>query len=284
VTGALLGVAGLLFLSLAAVRVPAWRGNGGLPVAGLALVVPLAAVRIEGELLPTEVLAGLALLLVAGLWRPREPTVAGRIVSSVPGAALLALGSDGVAVVVVLVAVPVLTAALTIFESGHDYEHGLAPMCAAIAGGGAFLTVPDTEHVALIAGAGVVVGLAVVIAPRLALGMSGPLWAGAFVWAVAIDGTGRAAAVVGALGALGLLIIDPAVRSNVRIHRGLLTYLPVRGPRSQVLATAAIQTALAVFTARVAGLRTDVQMAVVLTVVAWMVVGIGLGQRARSLT
>ena len=69
-----------------------------------------------------------------------------------------------------MVVVPIVSTAIATFEAGHDYEHGLATMCAAIATGGAFLTVPDTEHVALLAGAGTVVGVLVLLEPRLALG------------------------------------------------------------------------------------------------------------------
>ena len=78
-----------------------------------------------------------------------------------PGAAILAIGVDGVAFLLIVVVVPIVSTAIATFEAGHDYEHGLATMCAAIATGGAFLTVPDTEHVALLAGAGTVVGVLV---------------------------------------------------------------------------------------------------------------------------
>ena len=262
--------------------VPRWR-FGGIPIGGVLLIIPLLIVESDGQRMGSLGFAGIAALVVGGLVIPRHLTPLAHGAAAVPGAALLAFDTSGPSVAVILILTPIVVTAVADFEDGHDHEHGLSLMCAAIAGGGAFLTLPDTEHIALIAGAGVAVGLYVFVEPRLTLGLSRGLWVGGFMWALATDGVGRAASVVGALGALGLLMIDPAVRSNIQLHRGLLTYLPTVGVRRQLVMVAIVQTVVAIFTARVAGLRFDVIAASVLTLAAWAVVGAVLARRATSM-
>ena len=177
----------------------------------------------------------------------------------------------------------VVVVAVAMFEGGHDYEYSLSPMCAAIAGGGAFLSLPDTEHIAVVAGAGVAVGLLVLAEPRLTLGASRAVWAGAFLWVVVVDGVGRVTGVIGGIGALGLLLIDPAVRSNLAVNRGLLTYLPSIGIRQQLILVATIQTGIALFSSRVAGFREDAAQAMVLVLAVWAITGTLLAHRARSM-
>ena len=283
VTGATVGgVLAVLAMGIAR-YVPRWRGSAQIPLGGLLLTVPLVVVTFAGSAVGPSTTAGLSVLLITGYAIPRHLPPLVRGAASVPGAAILAIGVDGVAFLLIVVVVPIVSTAIATFEAGHDYEHGLATMCAAIATGGAFLTVPDTEHVALLAGAGTVVGVLVLLEPRLALGGSSLAFTGAFVWAVSIDGAARATSVVGALGALGLLAIDPAVRLNVSLYRGLLTYLPTIGARRQLVVTAGIQTVLAVFIARIAGIGSDVTLAIVLALGAWTVVGVALGKRASQL-
>lgn len=271
-TGAVLAMALGAALLGASIWVPRWAGRC-IPLAGVVLVAPLVIVESDGRVLSLLGLGGLGALLIAGFSVPADRPIVWHGAATVPGALMLGLDGVGATAALVFVGVPVGAAAIRMFERGHDYEHGLAAIAAAIAGGGAFLTVPDTEHIALIAGAGVAVGVLVIAVPRFGLGGSGPVWLGAFLWAVAVDGSARVAGIVGALGALGVLVIDPLVRSNLRLHRGLLTYIPISPERLHVVSVAALQTAIAVFTSRVAGLRVDVAMALGLTAIAWAVVG-----------
>lgn len=280
-TGAALGAVALAVLVALSRFIPSWRGNSGIPIAGLVLSLPMLVVD-SGVRPSATALLGLALLVLAGAWPLESRELPVRVVASIPGTALLTVGTPSDAAVLVALGVPVLVAALTVFEEGHDYEPGLAGMCAAIAGGGAFLTVPDTEHMALIAGAGVAVGVATFAVPKVGLGLSGPVWVGAFLWAVAIDGEARMRAIVGAVGALALLAIDPAVRTHVRIRRGLLTYLPAQSERHHLVMIAVAQTVLAVFSARVAGFAGDVTLAIVLVLAAWSGAGWLLVSRARA--
>ena len=279
---ALGGILGALAIGVGQ-AVPRWRGSVGIPLGGLALALPLAIVATGDQSLPTTVLAGLGMLLVTGFLVPRraQPLVHGA--ASIPGAVVLAIGTEEIALLLVVMITPILVTAVAMFGDGHDYEHGLATICAAIAGGGAFLTVPDTEHAAVLAGAGAAVGLVVFVQPRLALQGSAMVWCGAFVWTVAVDGAPRATSIVGALGALGVLAIDPAVRSYISIHRGLLTYLPTQGDRSHLIITAFIQTTIAMITARIAGLSTNMMVAIAITVGTWALVGAGLTYRAKAL-
>ena len=193
-----------------------------IPIAGLLLVSPVAVVVIDGARWSTEALIGLAVLVGTGLVVPEHypPFVKGA--ASIPGAAVLSIGTDNRTAVFLLVGIPVLSTAVARFEDGHDYEHGLSAMCAAIAGGGVFLTVPDTENTALLAGAGIVVGLLVLAEPRLTLGWSRYTWAGAFFLALAVDGAPRTTATIGGIAALGLILIDPVVRAITKVGRGLL--------------------------------------------------------------
>lgn len=279
-TGAAIGAVLMVLGTVLAGRLPA-RRLWGIPISGVAMAVPVAIVTTDAAPLGALGIGGLALLLLAGAVLPANRPALVHGAASIPGAALLAAAADGWGIVLVIVGVPILVVAASRFEGGHRQLPGLSGVVAAIATGGAFLTVPDTEHVALMAGGAIVVGLATFVRPKLTLGASGAVWAGAFVWSVAIDGSGRAAGIVGALGALGLLVLDPAVRVNLHVDRGLVMYLPAPSARARLVQVAAIQIALSLFASRVAGLRMDVIMALVLTVVAWVTVGLLLGRYAQ---
>ena len=280
ITGAALGLALGTFALVFGSTIKRWTGRG-IPLAGLALAVPLLLVSTGGPGFTPLGYAGFGALVVAGIALRSDFPALVHGAAAIPGATLLAFDNGGPAAAVILLGVPIGVVALSRFDSAHDYEHGLAPMCAAIAGGGAFLTLPDTEHIAVIAGAGVAVGTLVFLVPRFAMGGSRGVWLGAFFWAVATDGVGRTSGLVGAIGVIGLLVIDPVVRTNISLHRGILTYLPASNERMQIIVVAIIQTTLALFIARLASLRTDVNSALLLTIGAWVFVGGLLGLYAQ---
>ncbi len=282
-TGAAVGAAVVGVGSFLISRLRA-RRPWGAPVAGLAMAVPIALVATDGASLGLLGTAGLFLLLLSGVLVPGSRPALVHGLAAIPGASLMAFSTEGWGLVLVIVGAPIVVVAVASFESGHREQPALSAMGAAIAAGGAFLTVPDTEHVSLLAGAAVVVGLGALVHPPLTLGASGPVWAGAFMWSVAIDGSPRTTGIVGALGALGLLVVDPAVRVNLTIDRGLAMYLPATAPMSRLVQFAALQTALALFTSRIAGLRMDVLVAIALTVVAWSVAAYLLGRNARAIS
>ena len=282
ITGAVVaGALGVVAIG-ASLLIPRFRIARLIPFGGLLLAVPLLIVNTDARDLPTLAYVGFGLLAVAGAAVPFRMSSLVHGAAAIPGAALLAVDVPDPGRGLMLL-IPLLVVATHRFEEGHDYEPGITTMCATIAGGGAFLTVPDTEHMALVAGAGVAVGLLVLADPRLALHMSRSVWVGAFVFSVALDGVGRATGVIGAIGALGLLLIDPVVRTNLSVHRGLLTYLPTSGARQQILAVAAIQTVLALFASRVAGLQMDPAIAIVLIAISSAATGFVLARRAESM-
>ncbi len=72
------------------------------------------------------------------------------------------------------------------------------------------------------------------------------------------------------------------MRTNVRIRRGLLTYLPAQSERHHLVMIAMAQTVLAVFSARVAGFAGNASLAIVLVVAVWSGAGWLLVSRARA--
>ncbi len=279
ITGAVVAAIAI-FIGLALARRMGWLAIA--PIAGFVLALPLAVVTTDAQPQAMWGLAGLVALVVTGRVVPDSLAPALKGLASLPGAVLLSITQPLGTGAIIVLGVPLLVAAVARFEDGHDYEHGLSAICAAVAGGGAFLTVPDTEHTALLAGAGVIVGVLVIAQPGVTLGSSMFVWAGAFLWAVAIDGEPRTTGLIGAIGALGLLLIDPITRAFVPVVRGLLTYLPTTGDRNQVLAVAGLQTGIALIASRIAGLQESVAVAVVILLVTFIAVSVGLVRLSKG--
>ncbi|CAN5619442.1 hypothetical protein BH20ACT2_BH20ACT2_08670 [soil metagenome] len=130
---------------------------------------------------------------------------------------------------------------------------GLAPVLVAISAAGIYLTVPDTEVSVVVLGAALPVAFTGWPWPASRLGGVGGLLAVGLLAATAlVGGTARPGAVVGALGCLGLLALEPVARLLAGGH-GPFDRL---GRRSSLVGSVAVLHAVVVLVAsRVAGLR-----------------------------
>lgn len=195
-----------------------------VPVAGPAGALATTWV-LAGEPWVDPTLAVAVLVLAAGglaLDRfPRRPLIAA--LPLVAGALLLAFGSGAPAAGWIRATIVASTlaggAAVVSFESRWRAT-GIGPGLLFGTVVGAYLCVPDTEAVLVLLGA---------LTPVLLLGWPlrwGSLGAGGafalcglLAWAVAVGGEPRAASIVGATAALGVLVVEPVVRSaTVRLR------------------------------------------------------------------
>ena len=133
-------------------------------------------------------------------------------------------------------------------------RQGLAVPLLAVSAAGVYLTVPDVEAAVVVGGAAL---------PRVLLGWPVPFWrahpppslgllgalaaAGLLVWTVASGGAARPGSVVGGLGCLGVLAVEPLARLLDRRHRS-----PLAGERAGWIALA-VQLLLVGVAARVVG-------------------------------
>ena len=146
-----------------------------------------------------------------------------------------------------------------------DGRRGAPWLLFAIAAGGVYLAVPDTELARVMLGVAVPFILLSVPSPLCSFGPAGSTaMAGLFTWVVVVGGRGRPGSVVGGLVAIGLLVAEPLGRRLVgglseRSRRG------VRGRRAGpvdqnrdswitiVAVAAAAQLAIALYASRVVG-------------------------------
>lgn len=142
--------------------------------------------------------------------------------------------------------------------------------------GGAYSTLPDTEHVLVLLG--VALPFAAVAVPR-AWEAVGTIGAGAittwFAWVVWIDGRGRPGAMVGAVAALAILVAEPIARRIPGLPARLARQVPRRVPPPVVLATlVAIQSVLALVAGRIAGFEESPLTALLLAIPVLLVAGV----------
>lgn len=127
------------------------------------------------------------------------------------------------------------------------------PVLLAVSVVGVYYTVPDTREALVMLGA--VIPLLLLAWPRrlVSLGAGGAMAAtGLLVWVVATGGFGRQSSIVGGMGCLGLLVVEPLARV---IHRG---WSPLDHVRHRLLAAplvAGVHLVLVYVSSRVAGLR-----------------------------
>ncbi|MFO7280056.1 MAG: hypothetical protein C0P77_006580 [Thermoanaerobacterales bacterium] len=277
-----------------------WAALGAAVVAAVALAlrrrVPLAGVVVAGaavaaldrHVLPVDdqVVLALALLAAGGYLADRWAL---HLVAAVPGALVLAaaLPTDPGWVRPVVVATTVVGGAAAAdldraagrgasrAGAGVQPAPGVGPVLVAVTVAGVYLTVPDTEMATVLLGAAL---------PAAALGWpfawgrlggGGALATVAVVaWTVALDGRGRLGSVVGGVACLGLLALEPVLR-----RLGALR--PARGVRD-ALVLVAVHAVLVAWCSRVAGLRTDVEPALVLALAGHAVAGAALVAAARA--
>lgn len=207
--GYLAGLIGLFLLGgwAALRRRPA--AGGGLFVVAAVLVALHSTHRV-----PLELLTGLLLLAIAALIPTSSLAMA--MLTAVPGAT--ALGAAFVTapraelVVVVVVAAAILAPLVAAYDE-HDHDSATGVPLLALSMIGVFLTVPDTDVVVVVAAAAAPF---LVAGPPLRLARLGRPGAqagtGLVIWAVAIGGEARSAALIAGIAVLGLLVLVPVVR------------------------------------------------------------------------
>lgn len=210
--------------------------------------------------LPDELLVGLALLFAGGQLaaRVRFPGVAG-FVLAVPGAALVARSYDflGAGWVPWLIFFgTVLGAPLAADLDRRAARLGLGPVLLLVTVGGLYATVPDTELSRALLGAAIPVALLGWPLRAARIGAGGAAMAVALLlWVAAIDGWYRPGSIVGAAGALGLLVSEPVGRWLARGRvPGLARNLPTR---VLGLVIVGAQVVLALYASRIAGFESD---------------------------
>jgi hypothetical protein len=239
-----------------------WEGAGVVTTVG-ALIGVAAVFRV-----PVELVAGVAVLGVAGLVAARSSRVVG-VAVAVPGAALVALavGETSPAspdwVRIVAGSAAGVTALLS--RDFDETSPRLTGVCLAVAAVGVYATVPDTEAArALVGAAGVsaLLGLASDLRPS-PVGSSAV--AGVIAWNVGVGGWPRPGAVVGGVACVGVLALGPLLRW-------------VRTPPASIVA---VHVVLVAIVARVAGLRERAVAAAVIAALAYLgatLVLLGTGQ------
>ena len=282
-TGAAFGVTAGVVVAIAATV-----GRRILPWAGLAFGV--AAVLAVDRRFTVEpgFAAGLGLLAVGG-WAVGRGGALVRAAAAVPGAAVFALATDldePSWAVPTIVAVSVLGGASTAAFDDRFGRRGLPPWLLAVTALGAYLTTPDTEHTAILLGAALPVALLGWPRVMARLGVGGSFLATAMLaWGVVLDGRGRDGAVVGGLACLGVFVVEPVVRAvrgpvggagaGVEPHpgggtdtgTGPDTAAGVDVPVRHTLVVGGVHVVVVALCSRVAGLRTSLTGAVVISAV-----------------
>jgi len=238
---------------------------------------------------PGQLLAGLALLVLAGemAYRTPNPKVFGCILG-IPGAVLVGTATDfrGPGWIAPLVIVATIVGGTFAAEVDRRAARlGLGPVLWLVTVFGVYVTVPDTELIRPLVG--VALPLAVAGWPLRAarIGPGGvAAGVGLLMWVAGIEGYGRPGSIVGASGALGLLLVEPVGRRFlVRRVTPWARRLSVGGFE---LGFVAAHMAVVAYATRVAGFADDGGPATMLLVpglVAGAVVGgwFGLSKRVR---
>jgi hypothetical protein len=249
---------------------------GGLVAAG-ALVYALQETRPTE--VPDEVLIGVGLLAVASLVTFGNQILPLHAIAALPGALLVGSSLPGVpfdwtqpfVVVAIVVAAPLVVD----FDRAFARTAWAGPLIA-VSAFGVWACVPDAERsIPLVAAT---LPLLVLAWPR-PLATLGPPGAyalvGLFVWIAAVEGRGRAGSIIGAVGCLGVLLVEPLVRRMIPLggrrmksSRGELTTARV--------ATGVLHVGVVFVCARVAGFRSSASEAAMITAVTLIAAAIVL--------
>lgn len=305
--------------------VVALRGGGGParhPWAGLAFAGAALVGLAQRSLAEGDLLAGLVVLTLGAV--VAERLLNGRPVSdlqrraievalSLPGAVLVAWSADGRGpgwVPPALVAVVVVGSALVADVDRRSQvapdtpgplglsAAGLVPVLLAVTVFGVWVTVPETEHVVVLAGVTLPVALLGWPRPLASLGRVGTSLVTALVgWTVAVDGADRPGAVIGGFACLGILAIEPATRRALALRGNGAAEAPGDpdgegadpGPdvRRSLVVLAGLHVVVVAVCARVAGLETSAVTAFLLSVVVYAVAAVAVARtpvldRART--
>jgi hypothetical protein len=241
-------------------------------LAGFALVAAgLVALDWSGprSLLTDRLVGGLVLMglgpaLAAILLPPRPMARVVAALAAVPGAVVVAQAAalynrfDWIEPFVVVTAV--VGGALVRDFDVANARVGLAPLLVAVSALGIYSTSPDTEQILVVVGVAVPVVFAGWPKVLAAIGPGAYALTGLIAWAGAVGGRGRPGAVVGALGCLGIFLVEPVVR---RAWRGRARR-PDGWSSLVRLLVVTIHVAGVLLVARVAGLEQSATRAVVL--------------------
>ncbi len=207
VTGYLVGIVALLAVAF-------WWvfARRPIPAAGIAIALGSAAAIDRVYDAPVELLAGLGLLVLAGLI-PVESDIA-VMALTIPGAALIGytyVDAGQPELIVLVTAGTVLFGALVArYDSPAT---GDATTLLVIAYLGVLIIVPDTDIAIVIAAVALPMAAAGFPARIAHVGRSGALAAtGLLMWTIASGAAARTAALIVGVAALGILIADPLVR------------------------------------------------------------------------
>lgn len=277
--------AGLVALAIGVLVQAAPRAVGvrRVPRAGGVLVAAAACAALaERGLLPSGLVPALVLLSIGGA-AARSP---GRRVGAVllaPGSVLLAAATGGRHA-----PFPQLVAAAIASGGGWlaaDFDahmrRGPGPVLFAVSAYAAYAVVPETDAALTLVGAALPPALLGWPASLDGLGTTGAFAAcGVLGWAVGHGGAARPSALVGGVGALGLLALEPFVRALARRRASPLDALPPG--RALVPVATACHAAVVLVTARLAGTRRATWAALAVAVVgATVAVRLGLGVLRR---
>jgi hypothetical protein len=245
--------------------------EGPPPVGAVALLLAVGVGFGASAGLPGLLLAALLLAALTGAIAEvlRWPPVAAAPLAVPTALLVVAAAPDGVPAwaSVVAGAGVVVTGGLLADVDRRWRERGLVPPLLAVTAGGVLLTVPDTEHAAVLAGAAAVLGLCGWPVPLASLGLPGAfVAAGTVAWVALQGGVGRPASVVGALACWGLLAVGPLVDRGTRTRR------------SSMLTPVVVHAAVVVAVARLAGRGTSVVVAAVLAA-GFLAAGAGIWRR-----
>jgi hypothetical protein len=223
------------------------RNQYAIPIAGI-LIASAAALALSSiRPIPSLLLLGLALLALAGLVSStRKHQVAWGIALALPGAYLVALMSDipGRPWVSWLVLGAIVLGSAFATDFDKRYKTGRAALFLAMTIGGVFLTVPDTEEILVLLGAALPVLVLAWPRPLVRFGFGIFPLVGILIWAITWGGRGREGSIVGAVGCLGVLLVEP-----------LASLIGRRTVRLPGLEIAALHLMLVLIGARIAGLR-----------------------------
>jgi hypothetical protein len=272
-TGFLWGGAALGVGLFAALLWSRWKRTSA-PIVGLLVAAAAWWAMPATPGTPDALWQGLVMLAAAGAFYPwtRKVDLLPAVLA-VPGAWWITRvaevpGSEWV--LWLLFAMIVVGAPLT---ASFDRQHPtFGTVLFALAVGGSFLTLPDTELILVYVGA--VVPLVFLSWPKnlARLGAIGAYPAvGLLAWVIAWGGRGRETAVIGAAASLGLLVVEPAARWVSRRSLTLLDRLPKTA--GEPVVAGLIDVSVVFVASRVAGPQTEPivagVIAVVVLAVAW---------------
>jgi hypothetical protein len=238
---------------------------------------------------PRDLVLGLLACLLGGevAARTRHRGIWGAFLVA-PGALLVSrsedFGGPGWVVWLVFVGI-VLGGAFSADLDRRVARLGLGPVLLLVSVGGLYATVPDTELARPLVGAAIPLALCGWPLRVARLGAGGtPAAIALFLWVAAFEGLGRPGSIVGAFGALALLLTEPIGR---RLGRGRVVGLAKTLSIGRLeLVVVGAQVVLALYASRLAGFEED-GLAAFLFLVPALVIGVlagaalGLSSRLR---